>query len=366
MKKQTLKELYAVFLEAGYPEDVFGEIAGEKIEQKLKALQIKYHGFTQVVHPDKNPNDKDMSVEAFKALGDLYERAQIAVKENKYGQRVAATKGDEEDSFVIITPKREYVIHAPLCTGDIAKIWSGEVAGTTDLESKIVLKVTKDIDDNDLAQNEIRVLRMFQAEMSKQSKHLPFLLDTCKTFDEQICLVLRYFDGVDLHEVHKKYPQGVPLRHAFWMMQRALSVLGYVHSQGVIHGNIIPAHLMVRGRDHNLIMVDWSYAIINPKVTGDGFKVLNEEFSPPEVARKEAPLPSSDIYSLGKCFMYLLGGDIKRNTMPDTVPQKLQNFVKAMVLTSPLQRPRDAWDLYGVLQEVRKEVLGPTKFELFV
>ena len=44
---------------------------------------------------------------------------------------------------------------------------------------------------------------------------------------------------------------------------RVLSVIGFAHSQGVIHGNIDPAHLLIRGEDHNVTVLDWSNALLS-------------------------------------------------------------------------------------------------------
>ena len=283
--------------------------------------------------------------------------------EGTYGLRIPGENHQPgAGGFFIKTQKRDYIIQSTLATRDLATIYRGTATGVIGLEGQIVLKIVLDSADNDLAFNEIKVLKIFQAQLSQQSKHLPVLLDSFKTTANQYGTILRYFDGYDLYSIREKYAAGLDPRHVAWILARTLSALGYVHSQDVIHGNIEPAHILVRPRDHNICLVDWSYACVNPLVAGDSFKVYNEPYSPPEVVEKKSPLPSSDIYSLGKTMIYLLGGDPKTNYIPGHVPGLFIQLLRAMVLPSPLQRPRDAWDLYQYLNETRFKIWGSNHF----
>ena len=71
----------------------------------------------------------------------------------------------------------------------------------------------------------------------------------------------------------------------------------------------------------------------------------DEDFSAPEIAAKTYIPParecdsqqdlmyleaacSADIYSIGKCMIYILGGDLKTNEMPDSVPLQIKRFLE--------------------------------------
>ena len=362
-KKKVLEKAYENLMQAVCPEDVFGEIIETSVDKAKDKLKKIYHELSRTVHPDCYDNDhnlKEMAKEAFQILGDLYQQAQKRIEDKSYGLRLE--NQEVASDFLIKTLKREYVIQANLAEGDLAVLYRGSVCGVTGLEGQVVIKITISSDDNDLAFNEIKVLKIFQSQPSQQSKHLPVLLDNFKTTEGQHALIIRYFDGYDLYSVREKYPSGLIPEHVAWILARALSALGYVHSQGIIHGNIEPAHIMIRPRDHNVMIVGWSAACVNPQLTGDGFKINNETYSPLEVAEKKSPLPSSDIYSLGKTMIYLLGGNPETKYIPLQVPLLFRQFLQAMVLDSALQRPRDAWDLYCYLNEIRTKIWGPTRF----
>ena len=300
---------------------------------------------------------KEMSDEAFNRVTKLYEKAEKKIKNGTYGTK----KGNEEEKriFVIKTKKREYNIKSGIAKGDISTIYGGGCDG--DEFGEIAVKVIDDPADNDFMQNEIRILKIFQAEPGNQSKHLPVLLDQFRTSDSQLGIILRYLDAHDLHSVREKYKKGVPQEHVAWIAERLLSVLGFSHSKGIVHCNIEPAHIMVRPKDHNIFLIDWSYAAVNSAKTGEGFRVLNEDYSAPEVAKKKLPAPASDMYSAGKSLVYLLGGDVKTNKMPP-IDERLKRFIDFLARESELQRAQDAWEMVMHLKEIRKEVFGEKRF----
>lgn len=360
-----LNEAYEHIMQSVKSEDIFGPVDVGLVEEMLKKLKRIYRQLSKAVHPDKfndNLDEREMANEAFARLTEFFNRASEKIKQGVYGKR----QDDHVGAFVIKTKKREYYLGSEFCEGEISTLYRGECIGGDDFAGKVVIKIIDDSADNDLAQNEIRILKMFQQNPGKQSKHLPVFLDEFRTTEGQIGIITRELDGYDLVVVREKYPEGIHQKHMVWIMNRLLSATGFVHYRGVIHGNIDPTHIMIRPRDHNLWMVDWSYAIFNPNQTGERFKVYNPDFSAPEVAEKKTPVPSSDMYSIGKCMIYLLGGDIKTNEMPDNVDIRLQRFIKYFVLESPIQRPRDAWEMHAELIRLVEEMWGPRRFREFV
>jgi serine/threonine protein kinase len=144
-------------------------------------------------------------------------------------------------------------------------------------------------------------------------------------------------------------------------------VLGFAHSKGIVHCNVEPAHVLVRPRDHNVFLIDWSYAAVDPARTSEGFRTLNEAYSPPEAGERKPPSPASDLFSLGKTMVELLGGNVETNAVPPVVPDRLKRFLDFLLLPSPRMRAQDAWEMYQELSLLRQEVYGPKRFiELIV
>jgi len=110
-----------------------------------------------------------------------------------------------------------------------------------------------------------------------------------------------------------------------------------------------------------LWIVDWCWAIVNPSQSGQGFKALNESYSPPEAGERGRPTPASDLYALGKCAIHLVGGDPATKTLPEMEP-KLARFIKFLCVESQGGRPQDSWELYLQLERTRQQIWGDHEF----
>lgn len=266
--------------------------------------------------------------------------------------------------FAIRAEGGSYQVTGVLTTGDLATIYEGRRDSDG---APVIVKLVDDEADNDLMANEVAALALLCAEESPQRKHLPVVLDRFHTRDQRLGTIFERIDGYDLSEVRRRLPGGLPARHMIWLMRRCLSVLGHAHARGVLHGNVDPQHILVRASDHNVWLIDWCYAIVNPARTGKGFTCLNEVYSPPEVAARQPPLPSSDLYALGKSIFFVLGGDPTQKTLPPDLDERLQRFLQYCVLESPLSRAGDAWEAYRQLDRLRADLYGPHQFvELYL
>ena len=273
----------------------------------------------------------------------------------------APGRADGRIDFEVATESARYHVTSTLAEGDLATVFGGRRRQDGAL---VAVKIADEAVDNDLMQAEIRALSSLRADDGPQLKHLPVIVDRFRTRDGRLGTIFELLDGYDLLTIREKLPGGIPARHVMWILRRCLSILGWAHSRGILHGNLDPAHIMVRPHDHNVWLVDWCYAIINPAQTGQGFRCLNEIYSPPEVSERKPPLPSSDLYSLGKCMIYALGGDPVAKSLPEAldIDERFVRFLKFFVRESPLGRARDAWDLYTQLDRLRKDIYGRHKF----
>ncbi len=182
------------------------------------------------------------------------------------------------------------------------------------------------------------------------------------------------------------------------MFKRLLVGIGFVHTKDVVHGAIIPPHVMVHPIGHGAKIIDWCYAVdlretdpkkaakaaapdpktawsrlvpptlVNPGPGAGRVKAISagwKEFYAPEILKKEVVSPSTDIYMAAKCAVYLLGGDVKTGQMPASVPAPIQGFIKSCILASPKGRPQDAWDLHEEFDGLLSKLVGkPTYREL--
>lgn len=383
MDKKVLETCKKI-TEAAGPEEIFGGLGGkgQNRSEKLKALEKEFQELSSVLAVDSSgfePTALEKLKEARDTLAELYQWAKSkVVGEN---QETEEKPSGQSGEVVITTKKRSYYLTEALAEGELFTVYRGYYLQDT-APVDVIFKIIKDPADNSFAKKEAEVLKLLYSEPNnegRQLKHLPQLIDEFLTAENQRGNILSYLDGYDLEVVKAKYKKGVDRKHVVWMLNRFLSVLGYVHSRGVIHGNIMPANLLIRPRDHNLWMIGWGCSVANPEVNGAKFLLFNEDFSAPEIKqRPELPsrmkckspadslyldaIFSSDIYSVGKCMIYLLGGDVKSNKMPKDVELPLQRFIQGFVIESPLQRPRDAWEMYAELRKIITALWGPRQF----
>jgi serine/threonine protein kinase len=101
--------------------------------------------------------------------------------------------------------------------------------------------------------------------------------------------------------------------------------------------------------------------VVNPATTGQAFKARNEIYSPPEVAERGRPTPASDLYALGKCMIYVVGGDPATKSIPDMDP-RLARFLRYLCVESQGGRGQDAWQLYLQVDNIRKQIWGEHTF----
>ncbi len=364
-----LERAYNLVMDAVRAEDIFGELIDPKgTSEPGVILQSVYDKLHQAVNPDLykfSPDDKELATEASLRLDKFFERAKERVTEGIYGLQRQRPSLKTPTHLAFKTVKREYYIGEPIAEGTISTVYDGECALRDEFAGRVAIKIVDKTADNELALREARILKLLHAGNGPQRKHLPVLLDRFQTSDSQVGLIFRYIEqSQDMYAIRENplYRNGVDRKHMVWMLNRTLSAIGYAHSLGIVHGNIEPSHLMVRGEDHNVFLIDWSWAAVSPVKTSDQFKIYTEHFSAPEVKQKKLPHPASDIYSIGKCMIYVVGGNVETNEMPDSVEPKLQRYLKYLVTDSMVQRPHNAWDEWRFLDKLVRELWGDKHF----
>lgn len=359
------------------PASLFASLRQEGLSftARQEALDREHRKFSAMCNPERfvdAPAARAWAEDARRRLEDLYHEA-LALIDAEEGQSVPAgpyrspqAPTLRREVASIQTSQGLYELVRPLATGDLCSLYVGRCESGTFFGDEVIIKLVRDPADNDLLDREAAALRRLSSGDAAQQKHLPKLLDRFQSAQHQAGHILSRVEGYDLLSVRERYPDGVPPEHVVWMLRRMLSVLGYAHSQGVLHGNLEPSHVLIRPRDHNVTLVDWCYSVIDPSKTGQQFVCLNPEYSAPELSQKPLPKPAADLFSVGKCALFLLGGDLETGTLPGRVDERLQRFVRYLLRPSALQRAQDAWEAFEELGRIRKAIYGAHTFQEFV
>jgi len=274
---------------------------------------------------------------------------------------------DEDGKTTLTSPKGKYVLDDYLGAGDLAEICKAEDA---------VVKIIRNEAYNELMENEAQVLRYLWPEGAVEEKHLrylPQLLDSFKTDEKKprhVNVFVHLKGFFSLEQIRKAFGDTLDFKHGVWMLNRILECLDFLHAKKVIHGGIIPPHVMVysssNNKDpytHGTKLIDFTGSVH----TGNRVRVVSsawKTFYPPEVLEKKlgSGTPETDIFMAVKSIIYVLGGDPETNQLPPSVPDYLSRFLRACVEAKPSQRPKDAWGLHEELAGLMLRNFGPKKY----
>lgn len=144
-------------------------------------------------------------------------------------------------------------------------------------------------------------------------------------------MVMELLEGQALKDKLKNDGRLSPKATADIMLQIA-DALRYVHSQGIVHGDIKPDNiLLTRGSDRTRVVKLLDFGLARSSSAEDDFAVRGTpEYLAPERIRKSPPSVASDIYALGILFFELLtGGPPFRGSTTEVLRSHLDKDVPA-------------------------------------
>lgn len=343
----TVKQIYEKLLRSKRAIDFFG------IVKDLDELKKKYKEYAKVVHPDiTSSKDKYIGNEAFSILNKLYNLGIKELNDSIYDSYDFVDIYKNATVLFEITIKGKlYKFYENVFEGEVASIFKG-------ISDKDIyyLKLAIDPNDNDLIDIEYNILSAYRHQSFPYVEHKLLI-------NNSNAILMREVKGVTMIELLESYNKQIPCEHVMWMLERLLSSVGYLHSNCVIHGNIKPENIIINKETHNVSLLGFSFSIPNANTSNVQYKIVNDYYTAPEVSRNANVLPSSDIYSIGKIAIELLGGNISNNGMPISIDVKIREFIRKMVNNSLYDRPNDAWKLWSELITIRTEIFGTVRFK---
>lgn len=162
--------------------------------------------------------------------------------------------------------------------------------------------------------------------------------------------------------VRRAYPSGIDPRVSIWMWRRILETLSFLHRSGVVHGAVLPQHLLVQHREHGARLVGFSCA----DRPGERLRALctgSQDFYPESLLRSETLTPEADLMMSARCIAAVLGGEPSRGTVPDAVPGALAALIQRVASGEGTRESGgDAWTLRERVGEVSARVFGRPGF----
>eukprot|EP00808_Paulinella_micropora_P017898 g65570.t1 len=243
-------------------------------------------------------------------------------------------------SLTEITPdSRELSLRPPLALGrgKHAEVFRGKFRGQS-VAAKIYF-IFQDPDQSDkdkVAAAARRVWREAEqmAELSAQcSRLLPFVgvleakvdMEGCPSFVVPMYLLTAKMDHTLLDEM-KNHCVLEPSR-ALTVAMHIAEALAFLHSKGLIHGDVRPAHMMVRkGTEGDVVLGGLSTLQTGPFAT---LQQPASVYSAPEVRETKRVSPASDVYALVLSLVEFLSGPLRCQL--ERTPERAANRRKSEV-----------------------------------
>jgi hypothetical protein len=350
------------------PEDIFGALPGGKTEQ-IAGLRDTFRGLARVAHPDSyaDAGDREMANRAFQRLNELYGFAGERVAQGRYPQ---ADAGPREK---IVSGRCEYHLSGEYSNDGVCLTYPAVCRDNGALRS-VDLAAAADPTLNDLVRNQASILEELGRGASI-AKFAPFLPELVETFTVQNGLTAHTASvfaartgWYSLHQVRERYPGGVDARDMAWMYRRLLTVLGFLHTEGVVHGAVLPGNILIQPEEHGLILVHF-YSATSLSGTGRGLPLCvsheEQEWYPPEMAITRSVSPAVDLYLAARCMRSILGAEPTAREFPSSVPQPLASFLRGCLLPHLSLCPGDAWSLKDEFDDLLGNLWGKRKFHPF-
>jgi len=365
---QELQLIANQLSQATTPEDVFGEIKAQYDEMFL-VLQRNFRAIAKITHPDMyhTLSEQVLAQRTFNLLTDWLEKAKEKIRLGEYGQK------NTPPTTILRTRKREYSVGGVYAEQQIFNLYSCRFTEYGRVESAS-LKIVRDPHHNDLAEREVRILQKLSRgkDAEKFSPYLPNLLDAFVYESSGLSrkgLIFEKLDGwYSLEEVHQAYPDGIDPKDMAWIWRRLLVVLGFAHSNHVIHGAVLPGNICILPEEHGLMLINWHHAVLDPAIVEERIKFISDEdrkWYPPEILNRKLASFGTDIQMSATCMAWLLGGDPKNKTFPKSVPTPIKAFLKGCILPGN-RAPQKAWYLKEEFDELIGRLWGERKFHPFI
>lgn len=342
----TIQEIFNMLVRAKRPMDFFGNISDT---HDLRKIYVKY---AKIVHEDNVlPKDKYIASQAFLILQELYDMGRSEFEQGIYDVTNPIDLYKSQDPLFELNVKgNKYAFYECICNGEVADIYRG-ICG----DRMVCIKIVANPNDNDLLKKEYDLL------MKYSHTSMPIVREFIE-INDCASIIMDEIEGEPLVSIMDRNKQGIPVKHVMWIMERLFSVTGYLHSNLVVHENIIPENILINTKNHNVILTGFSFHIPSANENSAHYMITNEKFSAPEISNTATVIPQSDIYSLGRLCIYMLGGSLITGGLPVGIPADIKDFIRKLCIADVNKRPNDAWALWDEWAELRTKNFGKERF----
>lgn len=224
----------------------------------------------------------------------------------------------------------------------------------------VLLKVVRDGADAPLLQHELDVLQRLRAAAESQQVNLgarvPQPIVSGTLADGRAAAAYRWAGGFvhTFEAIRSAHPQGIEPVASIWVWRRLLEVVGVMRTAGIVHGSILPNHVLIENGEHGTRLAGFSCADA-PNAPLRAVATAFEDFYPASMLSSGKLTKSADLVMSARCVAYLLGEDRRR--MPAPLAELL-----GRIGTDDEHADRDPWQLHQEVGRLGRSLFGPPAF----
>jgi eukaryotic-like serine/threonine-protein kinase len=288
---------------------------------------------------------------------------------NIYFKVIISPSMEEETNQPILLGNR-YLLKDTLGTGGMAVVYQGY---DTALDRTVAIKILrKDYSEN----HEVQELFRQEAKSAANLTHPNIITIHDFGFDEdRIFIIMEYVPGPDLKTIiRQRADEGLvfSVEETVSLITQACAGIGYAHRAGVVHCDVKPQNLIVTA-ENRLKVADFGIARLLSTIQPDehnDFVWGSPLYMSPEQASGKAPVPASDVYSLGIIMYEMLTGrlpfhsdniedlvEAHKTVIPvhpraynREIPQELEKIILKVLSKEPASRYRMGDQFGRILQ----------------
>lgn len=267
---------------------------------------------------------------------------------------------------------RTYVIEGWMASGDSCEVYRGRWVRR--LGELVVIKVLRSKADADLLRREREILLRLRDSDTRGSDHFvqrlpsPIALGPTRWSRggsrdrEWLTSVHGWPPGFvhTLEEVGEVHTSGVDGRVVVWLAKRLLELLAWTHDAGVVHGAVVPPHVLVHPRAHGAMLVGWGAASERAASGYPPLPATSAAWSAfyPEDALNGRVGPGTDVSMAARCALAAWGELPGAPAIPDAVVGPV-----ARVLRQGARGEfASAWSLREAVDAASREQFGPASY----
>ncbi len=260
------------------------------------------------------------------------------------------------DLIQLRTDRHTYTLTTRIARGSTRDVF----AATREDDLPCTVKICRNVTDNDLVVRESATLGRILSDPAVYDLASPYFPVPLESFTMDpgdgrahgVCAQMTPDGAISLVQLRAGYAAGLPAQDAAWIARRLFMALGFMHARGVIHGAVLPEHVLIVPDSHGLTMVDFKAASQGEPVRL--IETARRPLYPEEILCRERVGPATDLFMAVKTLQYVMGNH--------DVPRPLQDVFDTCLHADPRRRPQDAWALLDTFDETIEALWGPRTF----